>query len=161
MDFKLVRTYRLYQKMMQYPTLVEEMRKLFLTALDTRGTTSVDGIEIEAKKLLQSAGMEVSAENLASYRNALIDYHFANNFSDDEIDNHIHLARKHERFENLQKVVNSEEVTPRKIREALREFCDIPQGDLFIPASNAEGVRVALIDHFISSQLPFVSVAKE
>jgi hypothetical protein len=161
MDMKLVRTYRLYQKMMQYPTLVEEMRRLFLTALDTRGTTTPDGIETEARNLLQEAGMEPSTENLASYRNTLIDHHFANAFSDDEIDNHIHLARKYERFQNLQKVVNSEEVTPRRIREALREFCDIPQGDLFIPASDAEGVRVALIDHFISSQLPFVRVAKE
>jgi hypothetical protein len=161
MDVKLVRTYLLYQKVMQYPTLIEEMRRLFLTALEARGTATADGIETEARNLLQEAGLEASVENLASYRNALIDYQFANAFSDDEIDNHIHLARKYDRFQNLQKVVNSEEVTPRKIREALREFCDIPQGDIFIPPSDSEGVRVALIDHFISSQLPFVRVAKE
>ncbi|HBZ54903.1 MAG TPA: hypothetical protein DEO88_05820 [Syntrophobacteraceae bacterium] len=161
MDWKLARTYRLYQKMMQYPALIEEMRRIFLTALGTRGTITIDGIETEAQELLQEAGMGASTDSLTSTRDILIDYHFANEFNDDEIDNHIHLARKHERFQNLQKVVNTEGVTPRGIRDALREFCDIPQGEMFIPPSDAEGVRVALIDQFVSGQLPFVSVAKE
>jgi len=77
-----------------------------------------------------------------------------------EMDNHINLARKQERFQNLSKIVNMEGATSRTIRQALKEFCAIPQGDLHISPTEAEGVRVALIDHFISSQLPFIRIAK-
>ncbi len=76
------------------------------------------------------------------------------------MDNHINLARKQERFQNLSKIVNMEGATSRTIRQALKEFCAIPQGDLHISPTEAEGVRVALIDHFISSQLPFIRIAK-
>ncbi|RMG54361.1 MAG: pyruvate, phosphate dikinase, partial [Bacteroidetes bacterium] len=47
-----------------------------------------------------------------------------------------------------------------KIKKALKEFCEIPQGDLYLMPSEAEGVRVALINHFISNQLPFIGIAK-
>ena len=77
-----------------------------------------------------------------------------------EMDNHINLARKQERFQNLSKIVNVESATSRTIRQALKEFCAIPQGDLHISPTEAERVRVALIDHFISSQLPFIRIAK-
>jgi hypothetical protein len=161
MEFELVRTYRLYQKMMVYPELVNEIRSIFLTALDARGIVTFESIAAEAREKLAEAGVESSHANLEDFRGSLIDLYFARHFADDDIDNYINLARKLELFQNLQKVVNTAGVTTRKIRQALQEFCDIPQGDLFIPASEAEGVRVALIDHFISSQLPFISIAKE
>ncbi len=43
---------------------------------------------------------------------------------------------------------------------ALREFCEIPKGEVYISREEAEGIRVALISRFISSQLPFISLAK-
>jgi hypothetical protein len=56
--------------------------------------------------------------------------------------------------------MNSEGVTDSRIREAVREFCLIPQGSLYIPPDDAIGVRVGLIGRFISAQLPFLGVAK-
>jgi hypothetical protein len=161
MDPKLVSTYRLFKKMMQHPALFEQMQSFFLAALDARGIATRDSIETEAREQLQAANIEASADNLETFRGTLIAYYFATHFSEAEIDDHINLTRKYERFQNLQKVVNSDGVTSRKIRQALREFCALPQGDLFISGSEAEGVRVALLDHFVSSQLPFISIAKE
>jgi hypothetical protein len=161
MDLNLVRTYRLYQKIMAYPELASEIRGIFLTALDAKGIVSPEAIEAEARERLQEAGMELSSENVDVFRAALIDLYFAGHFAEAELDNYVNLARKQQLFQNLQRVINTEGVTTRKIRQALKGFCDIPQGDLFISASEAEGVRVALIEYFVSSQLPFVSIAKE
>ena len=57
-------------------------------------------------------------------------------------------------------MVNKEGVTSLKIKRALREFCEIPEGQLHITSSEAEGMRVALVNHFISNQLPFIGIAK-
>jgi len=97
---------------------------------------------------------------LEEYRDALIDLYFANHFSDEEIENYINLARKLDRFRALNRVVNMEGATSAAIKKALKEFCEIPQGDIYVPPNEAIGTRVALIHHFISNQLPFISTAK-
>lgn len=153
--------YRMFHKMMQYPQLMDHMREIFLSALEKRGITEAEGLAKEARERLSEKGLPDSEENLKEYKNALIDLYFANHFSEEEIRNHINLARKEELFEVLNRVVNAENVTSYKIKEALKAFCDVPQGDLFIDPSEAEGVRVALINHFISNQLPFISIAKK
>jgi len=54
-------------------------------------------------------------------------------------------------------VVNTEGVTSKKIKKALKNFCQIPQGDLFLNQNETEGVRVALINYFISNDQSVVS----
>ncbi len=73
-----------------------------------RGIATRESIEAEAIEQLQAASIEASADNLETFRGTLIAYYFATHFSEAEIDDHINLARKQERFQNLQKVVNSE-----------------------------------------------------
>lgn len=155
-----VLAYRLYQKMMAYPHLVKEMRSIFLSALERRGITDGERLRKEAMQALEGKGIPTKKERVEEYRDALIDLYFANYFDEREIEDHINLARKQDRFRNLNRVVNTEGVTSLKIKKALREFCEIPQGDLFINPDEAEGVRVALISHFISNQLPFLGVGK-
>jgi hypothetical protein len=154
----LVRTYRMYQKMLRHPHLMDEMRSIFVSALTAKGVADQETLQQEAKARLEEGNLD--EKTLEEVTHALTDLYFANAFSDTEIENHINLARKQERFQNLSKVVNMEGATPRTIRQALKEFCSIPQGDLHISPTEAEGVRVALIDHFISSQLPFIRIAK-
>jgi len=155
-----VLAYRLYQKMTAYPQLVKEMRFIFLSALERRGIADGERLRREALETLEEKGIPPEEGRVEEYRDALIDLYFANYFNEKEIENHINLARKQDRFRNLNRVVNTEGVTSLKIKKALKEFCEIPQGDLFINPNEAEGVRVALISHFISNQLPFLGVGK-
>lgn len=156
----LIKAYRLYQSILQYPLLQEEMRRLFLNALEERGIVSAEAVHNEALQYLLNGGTVVEEEVVDQYKSALIDLYFARHFDREEIENYINLARKQEAFQKLHEVVNREDATSFRIKKALKEFCDIPQGSLYISPSEAEGVRVALINHFISSQLPFIGVAK-
>ncbi len=157
----LIIAYRLFQKMTRHPQIIEEMRRLFLIALEARGIADRENIESEALKRMAEQGDEIDEDLVKEYSNVIGDILFAKHFSEEEIENYINLARKNDRFRHLYRVVNREGVTSQKIKKALKEFCAIPQGDLFISPNEAEGVRVALINYFISNQLPFISVAKK
>jgi len=145
---------------MLYPHLLDSTRELFLSALTKRRIVTEKKIEREAIEKIRAEGQEPNEENIREYIGVLIDLYFANFFSDAEIENHINLARKQDRFKNLNRVINKEGATSKNIKKALKEFCDIPMGDLYISPNEAEGVRVALINHFISNQLPFIGIGK-
>jgi hypothetical protein len=157
---EILRVYRAHQKMMRYPQLVEEMRKIFVSVLNDRGITTVDAIENEARQWLERENQEINEANFRDYRNALIDLYFIKHFTSEEFEGYINLARKNDRFRILARVVNKENVKSLDIKNALKAFCEIPEGDIHISPNEAEGVRVALIDHFISNQLPFIGIAK-
>ncbi len=157
---QLMRAYRMYQKMMKYPLLLAAMRKIFLSVLMEKTSLCEAQIRKSAQTTLKKENIRCTEENLREYMNATLDLELVKHLDDDEIDQYINLARKEDRLRNLLKVVNTEGVTSIKIKKALREFCEIPEGNTFVPPSEAEGVRVALIHHFISNQLPFMSIAK-
>jgi hypothetical protein len=156
----MLHVFRLLRKMMRYPDLVETMREIFLKALKTKGVGLPEDLPRTARTQLAAQGCEPSAANIRDYADLLVYTAFAKAFNDQEVEDYINLARKQDRFQNLNKVVNMEGTTSRKIKKALKEFCEIPMGDLYISPSEAEGVRVALINHFISNQLPFIGIAK-
>ncbi|MCU0572307.1 MAG: PEP/pyruvate-binding domain-containing protein [Syntrophobacteraceae bacterium] len=157
----LIRAYRLYHKLMRHPHLLDEVRQVFLDGLTERGILDEGALTRQILELVADSGDEPGPETIHEYRNAAIDILFAQHFNDSDIENHINLARKRDAFRNLQRVVNAEGVTSADIRRALKELTSIPQGSLHLPPEEVEGVRVALIDHFISSQLPFIGIAKQ
>ena len=152
----LVRLHRMLTKMSIRPELTAEMRKLFREVLKERGMLTEGELEAYVHRL--SSTGKGSPEELTD---AIVDFAFATSFDEKEIENHINLVRKRDRFRNLWQVVNTEGVSQRKIIKALKEFCEIPEGNLYIDPGEAEGVRVALIQRFISTHLPFVGVAKK
>ena len=178
----LVRAYRMYQKMMHYPHLTEAMREIFRSVLLEKASVDTTQIRKDAETAIQADSAKVATsrlrqsscdgraagndqigpteENLREYMDAAVDLALVNHFDDEEIDQYINLARKGDRLRNLIKVVSTEGVTSLRIKKALRDFCEIPEGTTFVPPSEAEGVRVALIHHFISNQLPFLGIAK-
>ncbi|MFZ2446490.1 MAG: PEP/pyruvate-binding domain-containing protein [Syntrophobacteraceae bacterium] len=156
----LLRAYRLYLEMVRYPQLLVEIRKLFLSAMCERGIICEESIRRDAAEQLTSMGGGPGEESLQNLLDALIDIYFARHFTWEEIQNYINLARKRDAFNNLSRVLSSDEVTWQEIRKAVREFCAIPQGSLYISPDEAIGARVALISRFISDQLPFVGIAK-
>ncbi len=156
----LLRTYRMYRKIMRHPHLMETMREIFRSVLLEKSSLNMEQIRKDAEKAIQTEQMDPTLENLREYMDTTVDLALVQDFDDEEIDQYINLARKGDRLQNLIKVVNTEGVTSLRIKRALREFCEIPEGNTFVPPSEAEGVRVALIHHFISNQLPFMGIAK-
>ena len=156
----LIRAYRLYDKMIRFPHLLDEIRKLFLSVLCKRGIVCAESIRQDAVKQLEALGEPVTEQAVAGVIGALTDMYFARHFTWEDIENYINFARKRDSFQRLNMLMNSEEVTSSRIREAVREFCAIPMGSLYIPPGDSTGVRVALISRFISDQLPFLAVAK-
>jgi hypothetical protein len=158
MDF--LRTYRLYKKMNQYPNLMGLMRSIFMEILEQREIIAREKLFQKAVDQLKADGLPDTETNRLEYLEALTDYYFANHFSPAEIENYINLARKRDKCQTLSMVVNRDQATSMEIYRSLREFCDIPKGEVYITNEEAEGIRVALVTRFISSQLPFISLAK-
>ncbi|MHC1730175.1 MAG: PEP/pyruvate-binding domain-containing protein [Syntrophobacteraceae bacterium] len=156
----LVRAYRLYHEVARFPHLLEKIRKLFLSALCERGIVCPESIRLDAAEQLKELGEPLDERNIGEFVQILTDVYFSRHFKREEAQNYINLARKLDAFYNLNRVINSEGATWQQIRDALREFCSIPQGTLFISPDEAIGVRVALINRFVSEQIPFIGVAK-
>ena len=160
-ELNLLKAYRMFQKLAQYPDLIDSMREIFLLALSERNIIDTKRLGQEAIAKIQGEGHEPNEESIREYTDALIDLYFATFFTEAEIENHINLARKQNRFKHLLRVINMEGTTSRKIHQALQEFCEIPMGDLYISPDEAEGARVNLINYFISNQLPFIGIGKQ
>jgi len=158
MDF--LRIYRLYKKMNQYPNLMGLMRSIFMEVLEQKGIVTREKLFQQAVEELKADGLPDTEGNRQEYVEALTDYYFASHLSPGEIENYTNLARKRDKSRTLSMVVNRDQATSVEIYRALREFCDIPKGEVYITPEEAVGIRVALTTRFISSQLPFISLAK-
>jgi Pyruvate phosphate dikinase, AMP/ATP-binding domain len=156
----ILKTYRLFRQISKYPTLIGLMRSIFMDVLEQKGIITREKLHQRAREELLADGLPDTEANRQEYVESLIDYYFANNLSSSEIDNYINLARKKDMAQTLSMVVNRDQATGMEVIKALREFCDIPKGEVFISREEAEGIRVALLSRFFSSQLPFISLAK-
>jgi len=156
----LIRAYRLYRKMLRFPHLLGEIRNLFLSVLCKRSIICTDSIRQDAVKQLEANGEQVTEQAVQEVTDILTDIYFARHFTWEEIENYINLARKLDSFQSLNKLTNSEGATSGQIREAVREFCAIPKGTLYLTPGESMGVRVSLLSRFISDQLTFLGVAK-
>ncbi|MGQ9645900.1 MAG: PEP/pyruvate-binding domain-containing protein [Thermodesulfobacteriota bacterium] len=156
----IVKTYRLFRKMNQYPNLVGLMYSIFMDVLEKRGIITREKLHEQALEALRADEIPDTEINRQEYVEGLIAHYTASHLSDYEIENYINLARKKEKCQELSFVVNQEQATSLGIYNVLREFCEIPKGEVYISREEAEGIRVALIKHYLSSQLPFVSLAK-
>ncbi len=156
----LLRTYRLFKKINQYPNLMGLIRSIFMDVLEERKIITRERLYQQALEELKAEGIPDTEINRQEYVETLIDYYFANYLNPNEIEAYINLARKKDKSQTLSIVVNRDQATSMEIFKALREFCEIPKGEVYISREEAEGIRVALIARFISSHLPFISLAK-
>jgi hypothetical protein len=156
----ILKTYRLFRQINQYPTLIGLMRSIFMDVLEQKGIIPREKLYQRAHEELLADGLPDTESNRQEYVESLIDYYSANNLSPGEIENYINLARKKDKAQTLSMVANRDQATVMEVIRALREFCDVPKGEVFISKEEAEGIRVALISRFFSSQLPFIRLAK-
>ncbi|MGA2477464.1 MAG: PEP/pyruvate-binding domain-containing protein [Spirochaetia bacterium] len=155
-----VKGYRLFRTIARWPELLPQMRAAFLDVLLERGVITREGLAAMAAEQLRADRVEDTEANRAEYTDSLIDLLFANTLEPDEAENWVNLVRKRDRCQELGRAVSGEHASPVTIWNALREFCDIPKGELYISREEAEGIRVSLLSHYISSQLPFIGIAK-
>ena len=156
----IFKVYQLLKKKNQFTHLGGLINATFLEVLEKRKIINRENLGDLAAEELRREGLPDNEENRRDYREALADYFFATRLSPPEIENYINLARKREKSQTLSMVVNRDQATSMEISKALREFCDIPMGEVYISPEEAIGIRVALISRFISSQLPFITLAK-
>jgi len=156
----ILRVYRLLRHMNQYPNLVGLMRSIFMDVLQQRGITTRDALYQRAAEEMRKDGVPETESSRQEYIEALVDSAVAEALTAAEIENYINLARKRDNAQTLSMVANRDQASTEEIVRALREFCDIPKGEVYISREEAEGIRVALISRFISNQLPFISLAK-
>jgi hypothetical protein len=156
----ILKTYRLFRKMNHYPNLMGLMYSIFMEILEKREVITREELYQQAVKELIADGLPDTEINRQEYVEGLVGYYSASYLNDNEIENYINLARKKDKCQKLSFVVNQEQATSLEIYNALREFCEIPKGEVYISQEEAEGIRVALIKRYISSQLPYISLAK-
>ncbi|MCP4118334.1 MAG: hypothetical protein GY737_23625 [Desulfobacteraceae bacterium] len=161
MNGELLKTYRLFQRMMEYPDSLATMRKLFLEAMEEQGGPDRKTLIRKAEAFLTASGEDPTDEaKLKEIFNMFIDITVATTFPGEKIESYINFARKHTQFSRLVSEVNKEELTYSKVKRELKAFCAIPEGEILIPPNEAEGARVGLTNQFISNQLPFIGIAK-
>jgi hypothetical protein len=157
----LLKVYRLLKKKMQFAHLGDLINATFQDVLEKKGIVSREELLSMTLEELKQGGVPDTEENRRDYLEALSDYFFATRLSPGEIEDYINLARKREKSQTLSIIANRDQASSMEIYEALREFCDIPMGEVYISPEEATGIRVALISRFISNQLPFVGLAKK
>jgi len=155
-----IKGYRLFRQIARYPELLPQMRSTFLDVLVERGVLARESLAGIVGRYMAADGVPDTEPNLAEYTDSIIDLLFASVLSPEEVENRVNLVRKRDRCQELGRVVAGEHASAEAIWRALREFCDIPKGELYISREEAEGIRVALLSHYISSQLPFIGIAK-
>ncbi len=158
----LVKAYGLFRRISRYPGLSRQMRATFLDVLVERKIVPGKGaLEEMALAWMREDGAADTPEAREEYADALVDLLFASLLSPEEVENYVNLVRKRDRCQELGRVTNNDHATSESIFKALKEFCDIPKGEVYISPEESEGIRVSLISYYVSSQLPFVGVAKK
>jgi len=155
-----IKGYRLFKQIARFPDLLPKMRSTFLDVLVERGAIRREDLPRIVSKVMAADGVPETGPLRAEYTETVIDLLFASVLSPEDVENWVNLVRKRDRCQELGRVVSAEHATAQDIWNALREFCDIPKGELYISREDAEGIRVALLSHYISSQLPFIGIAK-
>ena len=155
-----IKGYRLFRQIARFPELLPTMRSTFLDVLVERGALAREDLPGLVTTYMSADGVPDTEAVRAEYTDCIIDLFFANLLSPEEVENWVNLVRKRDRCQELGRVVAAEHTSAAEIWRALREFCDIPKGELYISREEAEGIRVALLSHYISSQLPFIGIAK-
>jgi hypothetical protein len=159
-NLDLIKAYALFRKISRYPGLLDQMRGQFLEVLIERGLTTAGDLDGMAAAWMRDAGAADTEENRKQHREAAIDLLFAASLAEEEIENYINLVRKRDKCRELGRVVNSDHAATETISRTLKEFCDIPKGEVYISPEEAEGIRVSLISYYISNQLPLVGIMK-
>ena len=155
-----IKGYRLFRQIARWPELLPQMRSTFLDVLVERGVIAREALPGIVGRYMAADGAPDTDAVRAEYTDSIIDLLFASVLTPEDVENWVNLVRKRDRCQELGRVVSGEHISTEAIWRTLHEFCEIPKGELYISREDAEGIRVALLSHYVSSQLPFIGIAK-
>ena len=124
--------YRLFRQIARFPELLPQMRSMFVDVLVERGIITREGLPAVVGKALAADGVPDTDAARLEYTDTIVDLLFASVLTPDEAENWVNLVRKRDRCQELGRVVAGEHSDSTAIWRALREFCDIPKGELYI-----------------------------
>jgi len=140
------RVHHLLKKKSQFTHLGDLINATFLEVLEKRKIISREKLRDLVVEELRREALPDNEENRREYLEALADYFFATRLSPAEVENYINLARKREKSQTLSMVVNRDQATSMEIFKALREFCEIPMGEVYISPEEAIGIREGVLN---------------
>ncbi len=155
-----------------YPHLTENFYRQLLISLHTEKSITVDQIyDVAHKKLKKEIENTIDQNpNEGTARrwdqqekiiiHSLIVKYASQLFKKEEIDKIFAIARGRSEAQKLEDIASLPDVSFRLLADRLKDFCELTKDSGDIPESEAMGIRVALIRHFISDQLEFIGVAK-
>jgi len=155
-----------------YPHLTENFYRQLLISLHTEKSVTVDQIYDAAHKQLKKEienAVEQNPNEGTARRwdqqekiiiHSLIVQYASRLFTEEEIDKIFAMARGRSEAQKLEDIAALPDVSFRLLADRLKDFCALTKDSGDIPESEAMGIRVALIRHFISDQLEFIGVAK-
>jgi hypothetical protein len=99
-------------------------------------------------------------ETLEVYYGALVVETVFAQFGDAQVRDFINLVHKEAMARRVSTLLRADDVDLRQVERALREFSDLPIGESQVSPNIAIGIRVQLINSFISDNLFYLGVAK-
>jgi len=151
---------RLSEHLAAHPQLANRIFRQLLLELHARGIVTVDAIyEQTLHHVATSAGTAAEVSETET-SNRLIREHVVRNFTAEQVDESVALARKREEAESLRSIVSLPSLSFRVLADRVRRFCALPPGSRTLEPEEVIGIRVGLIRHLVSDQLEFIGVAK-
>jgi hypothetical protein len=83
----VLKTYRIFKKMNQYPNLLALMRSILMDVLEKKGISTPEQLYEQAQEEMKGDGVPDTETNRQEYLEGLIDYYSANYLTPSEIEN--------------------------------------------------------------------------
>ena len=158
---ELVEAYRLYGKMMRYPHLIENMRNLFVNALAERSIPTGKTWKTGPGRYCFRKALKQTRKPFWNIACALVDLTFAAQFHPQEQEDYDQPGPEKGPVPRVVPLWSTwKGARPQKFKKPSGNSPTSPRGTCSSTRREAEGVRVALINHFVSNHLPFIGIAK-
>ncbi len=151
---------RLSEHLAAHPQLANRIFRQLLLELHARGIVTVDAIYEHTLHLVAASTGTAGEVSETETSNKLIREHVVRNFTPEQVDEAVALARKREEAESLRSIVSLPSLSFRVLADRVRRFCALPPGSRTLEPEEVIGIRVGLIRHLVSDQLEFIGVAK-
>ena len=163
---------RFFEYLKEFPHLEEKLYRQLMILLHVKGVAKIDQIYAEAQKLQQELLQHQQTSGHGSGKgdsfrpderilvHQITLKYATEHLTEEDINKVASHTLRRDAAQALEDILSLPDVSFRLLAKKVEEFCNLPGSDYPLPPSEAMGIRVALIRHFISDQLEFIGVAK-
>ena len=147
----------LYYKILANYDAFPEIKEVFQRILDENGIKC--GTRC-FRKMVKDSPLDTDSFNREDKQALLALAVFIENFPPETVVEYINLGQKEKVAREIMRYLDEERRNVEKISYLLTRFNRIPVGKIHLPTTMTLNIRVNLITQFISSQLAYISIAK-